>query len=250
MSVSTPSAFERLHFDGVPAARVDRNGLDIARIIGYPLSDEDIIHLSGAPSGAVVSCVYKVAWAPHEVGSDRPHPGLYFYVNHAYVPGGNCIGLCLVTPPGGASKFVLYVKDVSFVRGSAPPGLAGAMLARMARRCLRLGIATMEMLAAGGRLWRDMAPGQRWAGYAAWARYGFDMRLIAQDFALLQHFPHFPPHLNGPPACTTVQEVVKTQDGLDWWKMCGTGHFMSFDCSNAASPSIALLDSVLAAKGI
>lgn len=249
MSVSAASAFERLHFDSAPVL-VDRNGLDIPTLVGYPLSDDDIAQLSGAPGGAKVVCVYKPYWFPKDVGADRPDPGLYFYVSHAYIPGHNCIGLCLVSAAGGARQFRLYVKDVSFVKGTAPVGLAGAMIARMARGCLRLGVDSMKLLAAGGRLWNDSLPGQRWTGYSAWARYGFDMPLIPQDLALLQDFPHFPAHLSGPPPCGTVQEVVKTADGMDWWKMVGNGHFMTFDCSNFLSASVAVLDSALAAKGI
>lgn len=244
MSVATPSAFEGLHFDNAPVA-VDRSGLNVAVLVGAALSDEDIAHLAGAPGDSKVVCQYKTSWTIAETGADRPYPGLYFYVYHPYIPGHNCIGLCVVS-----GRFRLYVKDVAFANGSAPPYLAGAMLARIVRRCLSLGVDAMDMLAAGGRLWPDMTPGRRWGGYAAWARYGFDMPLIPQDAALLQLFPYFPAHLLGPPACATVQQVVKTPDGMDWWKMCGTGHFMSFDCSNPKSSSIAVLDSVLASKGI
>jgi hypothetical protein len=249
MSVAMPSAFERLHFDQTPVT-VARNGLDVARLVGFALTDDDIANLSGAPGGSNVSCVYKPVWFPHEIGSDRPQPGLYFYVDHPSIPSKNCIGLCLIRPAGAAPYFIVYVKDVSFVSGSAPPGLAGAMIARMARRCTALGVNSMWMLAAGGREWADMVPGQRWTGYAAWARYGFDMPLIPSDVGLLQHFPYYPSHLKGPPACTRVQEVVKTPDGMEWWKMCGTGHFMSFDCSNLNTTSVAVLDSALASKGI
>lgn len=249
MPVSSASAFERRHFESAPVT-VDRSGLNINRLVGHPLSDEDIAHLSGAPAGAHVVCAYKPSWSPAEIGADRPDPGLYFYVDHPNIPGKNCIGLCLLGGPGISPFFSLYVKDVSFTKGSAPSGLAGAMIARMARRCLQRGVVSMRMLAAGGRLWRDMVPGQRWGGYAAWARYGFDMPLHHDDVGLLQHFPYFPAHLNGSPVCATVQDVVKSPDGVDWWKICGTGHFMTFDCSSPSSPSIAVLDSVLAAKGI
>jgi hypothetical protein len=249
MSVAIPSAFERLHFDAQPVA-VDRNGLDIPALLGgFPLSDSDIQHLSGAPGGARIRCELKTHWAASEVGADRPDPGLYFYVDHQYVPWANCIGLCAVEDTDGTVALRLYLKDISFDNG-APAGLAGAMLARIVRRCLWLGIPSMRLLAAGGRTWQDMRPGQRWKGYAAWARYGFDMPLESDDQQLLAHFPFFPSHLVGPPTCATVQEVVRTADGMDWWKLCGTGYFMSFDCSNTGAASIALLDSVLTAKGI
>lgn len=249
MSVAASSAFERIHFDSAPIT-VDRNGIDIHRLVGFPLADDDIAQLAGAPGGATVICEYKPTWTRAETGSDRPDPGLYFYVYHPFISGKNCIGLCLIAYSGVPAHFRLYVKDVSIVAGGAPQGLAGTMIARMARACLRLGISEMRLFAAGGRLWRDMAPGKRWGGYAAWARYGFDMPLIAQDVALLQEFPYFPAHLMGPPPCATVQDVVKTGHGMDWWKLCGTGHFMLFDCSNASSASIAILDAALAAKGI
>ncbi len=250
MSVATASAFERVHFDSAPST-VDRNGLNIPALLGgYPLSDDDICHLSGAPGGSRVMCVLKQTWLPAEIGADKPDPGLYFYVRHQFIPTANCIGLGVVPHADGTRSLRMYLKDVSFNAATAPPGLAGAMLARIARRCLSLGVGSMRLLAAGGRTWQDMAPGQRWGGYAAWARYGFDMPLEACDVILLGQFPYFPAHLVGPPHCATVQEVLRTADGLNWWKLCGTGHFMSFDCSNHTAASIALLDSVLAAKGI
>jgi hypothetical protein len=249
MSVAAPSAFERLHFDSA-AVTVNRNGLDISRLVGYALTDDDIAQLAGAPGGATIDCVYKPSWTVAETGADRPDPGLYFYVHHTFILGHNCIGLCLVHDGVAPTHFRLYVKDVSIAPGGAPPGFAGVMVARMARACLRLGVVEMKLLAAGGRLWPDMAAGQRWGGFVAWVRYGFDMPLLHHDVGLLPEFPHFPAHLSGPPPCATAQDVVKTADGMSWWKVCGNGHFMTFDCSNPGSTSIAILDSALASKGI
>lgn len=248
MSVANPSGFERTHFDALPV-NVDRNGLDIASLVGVPLSDMDIQHLSGAPAGAKVLCEYKASWSPGTTGADKPDPGLYFYVWHQFIHSANCIGLALVKGHDGIPYMRMYIKDV-FLNSAAPPGLAGAMVARIARRCLRLGISEMRLLAAGGRRWPSLPTGQRWGGYVAWARYGFDMPLLTVDTGLFPAFPYFPAHLLGPPQCSTVQELIRTDDGLAWWKLCGNGHFMSFDCSKPNTDSIVLLDRVLAAKGI
>lgn len=249
MSVGTPSAFERLHFDSAPVT-VDRAGIDLLGSFGVQLTDEDIAHLSGAPGGAHVVCEFRHTWTAAETGADNPDPGLFFRVTHPWIPQYNHIGLCLIASLKGKRYFRMYLKDVSFIHGAAPSGVAGVLVARIARRCLKLGIPAMKLLAAGGRMWGDMQPGQRWGGFYAWPRYGFDMGLVPSDSALLDEFSKFPAHLVGPPRCATVQEVIRTAEGMNWWSICGTGWFMEFDCSSSSAMSIALLDRTLAAKGI
>jgi hypothetical protein len=239
MSINLKSTFETAHFDGSPATVVHGTP-NLVQLLGAAVfSDDDIRELSGAPSNARVEYRLMTQW--QDVGDDLPPPGLYFFVTHpTWILHQNAIGLCA----DGPGKFMVYIKDV-FLTDTAPQSLGAVLFKRVVRFCIRYGVGRIRLFGAGGRLWRGNGIG-RWAGYYSWPRYGFDMELRADDKALIPHFPHVPSHLG---ACARVQEVLKGADGKEWWKLCGNGDFMEFDCS-PGSVSLVTLEAYLIGKGV
>lgn len=242
------SAFEQEHFDRHPAV-VDFPLQHLQQHLNQPVcfDDNDIRNLAGAPCGSRIACKYVASWS--DSGDDRPKPGLYFLVRHpAIINGNNAIGLCWGGPGIG---YTIYIKDV-FFNGQAAAGIGPLALAKIVRFCLQFDIRKIELLAAGGRTWPDIrnAGGVslgRWAGYYFWARCGFDMPLQAQDRSLFQYFQRHPAHLIN---CTNVRDVIKEISGREWWKVCGTGCFMEFDCTTPRTASVQMLEAYLAEKGI
>lgn len=158
MSIKFKSTFEKNYFDSAPATIVHR-GVDIDQYLGVsvPLSDDDIRNVCGAPSGSRISYDLVTRWG--NTGADRPPAGIYFKVEHqTFIQGENCIGICFVAP---SNQLLIYIKDIHF-SAAAPAGMAAILVARIARFCLRFGISKIRLLAAGGRLWPNMRPGERW----------------------------------------------------------------------------------------
>ena len=243
LSQSNKSIFEVQHFDTNPARVIHgtpRVG-NLPVIGGNQFTDADIRDICGAVGGSTIT--YKVETAQRNLGSDIVPPGLYFRVTHPrYIGHANEIGLYLKAP----GVYAIYIKDVDLLT-VAPKGMGAIVLAKIVRFCLRNNISTIRLLGAGGRLWPDKTAGARWWGYYAWARYGFDMKLLKNDLDLMRGFPNFPWNLS---ACTTVQAVVQDIAGREWWKTCGNGWFMEFDCSSSASIGCVTLENYLAELNI
>ena len=210
--------------------RLNYNGCDIKSLLGKPLNESTLKRLIGAPFDSVVSLSYQ------QQTSESPE-GLYFDIRHRMY---DLLIVGITRTPAGP---VLFLNDV-YMSKAAPKGLGTIMLARMVRTCLQLGFVEIKLLAAGGRLWSGYS-GKRWNGYYSWARMGFDMELNPADMknyfgvdphaTLISHFCKFPENLQ---KCSTVQDIMTLQGGLDWWKTCGSGWYMTFDCRNKNTASI------------
>lgn len=241
------SQFEVAQFDSVPAILTfTTQALNSVLGGNTSLVEEDVRDLAGAPSGSSIEMKQMVNWGP--TGEDRPPPGLYFFVRHSQIiNGANKIGLCF--EPGYG--VYVYIKDI-FFNDHAPAGVGALSLAKIVRFCLRFGLPSIGLYAAGGRLWQDIihqptgASMGRWMGYYFWARCGFDMELLPHDSDLFSEF-RYPANLAG---CARVSQVLKEAGGVDWWRVCGSGSFMGFDTSSDKSQSIARLEAYLAEKGI
>jgi len=247
------SLFELTNFDSKPAT-IDHQGQTITppttQAAGI-LSDSDIRDLAGAPAESTVTyCNVQNITYWGALGDDRPPLGLYLFVEHStWIGRRNAIGLIWTT-----SGYEIYIKDVDF-NDSAPKGLAGIMLAKIVRFCLKYKIQKINLFAAGGRSWEDMDPSSsppgRWGGYYVWARCGFDMPLSSwpydKDTDLFPFFQNYPANLA---SCTSVQSVIEKPGGLDWWRACGNGWFMSFDCSGPTTPSMSTLEAYLKEKSL
>ncbi|MDB4915780.1 MAG: hypothetical protein JWM95_3424 [Gemmatimonadetes bacterium] len=91
--INTVTPFEQQHFD--PASTtVSPHSVDIGGIFGFPLDDEQIKRLSGAPAGSTIDVFHKSAWTADEVGTEAVPPGLYFTVKNAtYLFHHNMVGV-------------------------------------------------------------------------------------------------------------------------------------------------------------
>ena len=239
------SSFEQAYFD--TSSRLTPAAIQFLQANSTLFSGSlaDIQHLTGAPTGSEIDIRFKPVWG--NTGADRPPPGLYFFVTHpTFIDGENVIGL--VNDNG---RLGIYIKDVNLT-DQAPSGMGALIVAKIVRFALRRGAAKIRLLAAGGRYWPPKGNGSEWVGYYSWARYGFNMPMSqaiedpagtpiagTENSALAPFFPVRPPNL---PNCATVQDVLEVTGGKDWWKFCGNGWFMEFDCSTAASASIAALE--------
>ncbi|MDY7779530.1 hypothetical protein [Burkholderia pseudomallei] len=246
------STFEDTYFDKNPAVIHHQNQL-LASPNGPkhpPLSDAEIRDLAGAPGGSSVTYRNVKKWPSSS--DDKPPPGLYLTITHpTWISNKNVIGLIW-----DGSDYEIYIKDVDF-SDTAPKGLAGVMLAKIVRFCLNYKIRAIRLLAAGGRSWADRAPSAtpptRWGGYYVWARCGFDMDLADnpdQSDLDSKLFPYFLRHPANLKACQTVQDVIRLNGGPDWWRACGNGWFMAFDCSNVNTSSVLTLEAYLKEKSL
>ncbi|UZU14155.1 hypothetical protein [Burkholderia pseudomallei] len=247
------SMFEQAYFDASPTLTSNATQFLQANSQLFAASLADIQDLAGAPSGSEIDIAVVPAWG--KTGADRPPPGLYFSVTHpTFIASKNVIGLV-----NDRGRLGIYVKDVDLT-DKAPTGMGALIVAKMVRFALRQGAANIRLLAAGGRYWPPKGNGAEWSGYYAWARYGFNMSMAqplehpagtpiagTENAALTPFFPHRPPNLAN---CGTVQDVLKENGGKDWWKSCGNGWFMEFDCSSATSASVAALEDFCKEKSI
>jgi hypothetical protein len=229
---------------------IDRNGLDVKKLIGLDLTDNEIAELSGAPAGSTITLHWKTLadWHAEGTGADQPPEGLYFYVKHRWIAtDANIVGLTTEVNHMG-TEIHLYLKDIMFGE-NAPAGLAARMLARMVRTGESLGVSKMRLLAAGGRLWPGyVLDGQarRWGGYYAWPKYGFDMGLDVATKALYgAEFPLYPENLAG---CYNILDVLARKSGSTFWQVVGNGWFMSFTLTNPTQRD--KLASALKEKGV
>ncbi|MBB5542832.1 hypothetical protein A8H39_05350 [Paraburkholderia fungorum] len=246
-SNAAKSQFEQTNFDTSPALTPNAKAAMLGNPGIFP-TVSDVLDLAGAPTGSTVDAQLMRNWGYQ--GADKPPPGLYFFVSHpTWITGQNIIGI--VNDNGG---YAIYIKDVAF-NDAAPPNMGAILTAKIARFCMRRKIRRIQLLAAGGRFWPD----ERWLGYYAWARYGFDMDLskaMEDDYGNPEPFtcasdlaPFFPCRPADLANCRTVQDVLQAKHGKEWWKICGNGWFMDFDCSPIRA-SVAALESYCKEKNI
>jgi hypothetical protein len=113
------------------------------------------------------------------------------------------------------------------------------MTQRVAEQAAALKFMRLQMFAAGGR---QSPPrnekGDRWKGYVAWPKVGFDMELTGtpeknKGWAIHEEFRYAPPRLKD---CLWVGDLLDRELGSDFWKVCGDGHYTEFELA-AESPS-------------
>lgn len=203
--------------------------------LGTDLSAEAIYRLIGAPEESLVIPSFR-DWKNEDIGEDRPPLGLYFDIEHSDFFA--CIGIYRTQ-----ENFRLYIKDFHKTKWSMEKGIAGQCLFQMAWMAHLLNIDEINLLGWGGRLCSNMEDGSAWSGHSTWPKYGFDMLLQSRDQDLsfktnnvntgfFEFFPYRSKELND---CTTLQDILKRSDGEDWWKICGTGWFMTFVCRGGQS---------------
>lgn len=122
-----------------------------------------------------------------------------------------------------AGNFYLWVNWVMF-DPAAPSGIGCCAFFRAAQAAQRLGLARVELLAAGGNVSSWSRP---FNGYYSWPRFGFDAPLEPVMLATVQTVPHLS-------HCRSVQDVMTTDSA--WWKSHGDGCVMTFDLAQG-SPS-------------
>jgi len=236
--------FKLTHFE-VSSSSVDRNGVDLAKILGLDLSDSDLIKLAGAPTNSRVKLVEKMDWSEDEVddGENVP-PGILLQVrNDEYFEQDLEVVLFL---DGRIDVVSLYIKLVMFRDISERKGIAGHMVGVMVDGAVSLPRAKrIRLWAAGGVLWKDYRQGKRWWGYVAWPKYGFDCFIPNVTMDLIPRFPHYPAGLSG---CKKVSDVIRLDGGKNFWMLAGEGDYMDFDLS-ANSVSRALLNDFLSVGG-
>ncbi|KWO61107.1 hypothetical protein [Burkholderia territorii] len=148
----------------------------------------------------------------------------------------------------------LYLDVVAF-DATAPDGLAAAMLWRMARACMSLGIPRIELYAVGGRDCDDEAPGGgRLGGFYAWPRLGFDGRVLSSahvdrmdDLSLHKKFPFFPAGL-ARGDLKTLHDLFEVPGGKEFWLIGGGARPLTFTVA-PMSRSVLRLNQYLTDKG-
>ncbi len=255
--INTVTDFEKQYFDRLTVT-IDRAGLVERNIIAMDLPDDAVAQISGAPTGSTVKLEHRPHWPRRVPGVERIPPGLYFKVWSQYSATYNEVGIYpLEKIVGSPQQFGVYIKWIDFLPAAPTPrGMAARMLAIIVRQALQIpNVVEMKLWAAGGREWPDKHPGERWGGYYAWPKYGFDMPLADSDREIAKHFTYYPcerDNLLNPikllSNCSSVLDVFYFDGGSDYWKVAGSGDYMTFDLS-ATSRSIEMLNEVLRKAG-
>ncbi len=218
--------------------------------LGFTLSSVALAGIVGAPTGSVIEMKYTDGFTeppgthdPDEKIEEIPAGLLVTIKNDNYIAGYNQVCLYNVDDISRG----IYVKLIRFKKNQKISGFGALMLKSMLNAAATLPIdrrlfSTMEMLAAGGRHWGDMDDGgNRWAGYAVWPKYGFDMPLHPKTGEILNQFPQWPKNLAD---CKTVSSVLALPGGPRFWEMVGDGWIMNFDMT-AGSANCKALDRYL-----
>lgn len=175
-------------------------GVDSINTMGMP--HEDLKRLAGAPEGS------KVSVSPDEDGK-----GAAIYFEDPDAKQRRYSGAVTVRQDG--DKKVMKIESVDVRPDLQGKGTGREIAERMIAAAKELGI---DRIDAGARR------GEGLNGYYAWARYGFDAPLPFDRMLPL------PDSLQG---AKTVQDLMKTQEGRQWWKDNGTSVRMSLDLSGS-----------------
>lgn len=113
----------------------------------------------------------------------------------------------------------LWIEWVMF-NGNTPGGFGCCAFLRCAQAARRLGLARIDLLAAGGNSSKGRSWNPGFIGYYTWPRFGFDCLL---ERNMLQKVQQVPAIAN----CRTVLDVMAID--AQWWKSNGDGLEMTFD---------------------
>lgn len=154
--------------------------------LGRALSDDEWSELAGAPTGsrvAVTVYINSLSGKPDKIGVSWTHEGLgaegHRAIRRTY-----------------EGDLVMWVTGMELGENKSK-GLGTQILHREILAAERLGIGTVRLLAE--------APPKN--GYYSWARLGFDRQLSSLD--------RLPAEWAG---AKRVSDLMKTQEGRDWWK--------------------------------
>lgn len=200
------------------ADEVDRLAMDL---FGRPLSPAEWGQAIGAPIGALVEVAADpVARAGQgEVLVIASHPLFAEGMERRFFRGSDGRVVCR------NERFVLH----SFGQGR---GIGAAIFARQVDALRQLGVARIELDAAG-------APASPYRGYYVWPRLGCDAPLAPDEQRRL------PAGLTG---ATTLHELLTRPGGVAYWRLHGSGREVMFDLS-PNSPHGAILRAYLEEKG-
>lgn len=243
--INAVTSFERQHFNKSTVTLHPHGHHNALR--RCPLTDDQIVRLSGAPTGAMISVTYEPD--VRQEGDETIPPGIFFEVDcPTYFKLPSEIGLFEDGRQGAIGIYwkLLVLHD----KPQTPPAFGARMLATIVREAMRIpGVTRITLLAAGGVNWPDYdyQNGRRWGGYVAWPTYGFDMAVQSSTAFFASFMKYFPRNIA---SCNTVSEVLAIVGGRDFWKVAGDGWYMDFDLSSLTSRSIATLNSFLERTGV
>lgn len=216
----------------------------------WSLTREDIIGLCAVPNGATVKLKSKTKWTKAEIPDGEQVPvGLHVSVTQPDLFAEPSEFMVFDEASGHRSLY--YKLVIARARPLSNPvillkGMGGEMVRRSVAIARQLRFGRIRMLAAGGRTWPDRDDsGNRWLGYLAWPRYGFNMLLLESDRELFGHFQHYPRELS---TCKSVLALLSLDGGPDYWKACGSGSYMEFDLQDG-SDSVRKLQAWLDSTG-
>ncbi|WP_442808308.1 hypothetical protein [Trinickia soli] len=182
------------------------------------VADTTLAHLCGAPRNATVDMYSDGQALIFEV----THPSLIATHNRIEVR----------TDPD--RRFYVYLNKIHY-GANAPAGIGVAMLCRIVRACLALGIGSIHGYAIGGRKTATPKGMQRFLGYYAWPRYGFDGVFGEQDDQpLIAHYPHFPAGI-ADGSVRSLQRLLDREGGPHFWFVNGTARSVRFDVAAGSS---------------
>jgi hypothetical protein len=184
----------------------------IANILGPGVSREDVLKAAGLPPGSAAAMV------PNEDGS---------LVVSGYHPGGADLRRSFYRDESGAPT--MNADAMTLAESLRGQGLGSLIVGNMAENAQRLGIQNITTTAIG-------APGSDTSGYYASARQGYQGQL--------PYGVNPPPELGSP---TTIQGLMSTEAGRNWWKENGRDFQGTFSTA-PGSQSMTTLDSYLRQK--
>lgn len=230
------------HFDPTKSS-VKANPLnDQLKSLGFgrKLSDTELIALCGAP----IKSKLELSYVPASTSGEITPEGVKVEIdNSTYFD--HPMGLIFYIDTKGNRG--VYIKLVVVGKSTPIAATSGLILESMLRANDAISKASdkfseYRMLAAGGRSWANIGSSkQRWGGYAAWPRYGFNMPLSQETLDMFPHFPYVPPlGKSAIGTCNTVFELLALNKGRDFWDLVGDGWYMNFDTASGSKNRIAL----------
>jgi hypothetical protein len=156
-------------------------------------------------------------------------------------------------------KVVIYNKEFELSKDQRGKGAAVRMLAREVAWAQKYDIGNIRTTAAGDGLLRPSRLHQRpgasltersvteYTGVVVWPNLGFDSRLD-RDFSPYIKFGKFPTP-DSVKSATKISDIVRTEEGQEWWNNHGTAHNVVFD-PKPGSLSTRVLAKVAERKGI
>lgn len=217
------------HFDETASTVTPdaRKAALLTLVFGQVISDAELVRICGAPTGSTLTMHFENACQSGEKVPQGLHVDI---VNSKYLKH----PMTLVFYEHQPSVMGVYIKLVVGRKVQGLPSVGALILEAMTRAWATTNLKhkTMrhfDMLAAGGRTWHNMnKAGDRWDGFAVWARCGFDMQLETETLDMFKHFPFVPPLAGVVKTCTSLSTLLSLPNGMDFWDLVGKGWYMRF----------------------